>query len=422
MAGFFSFPQYLNQLISTKGSTPKEQTTKEVKWTLQDIKQETRSQDRNIKWSSEVISAPEYENSEQIMKKAKDFCIALEIWASELEVQGGTRPILVKQGKCSPNATNRGYGNPKPGARCSTDRSNLRWIVWGDNQENSWAQADAKSLRACVDIVQIIISSFGVSQGLKGSPILKNQQGACGRVSSRLEDWGGPSLRDKIMSDWFTSGSQGAWSSQGYTMSGTDFFDVLQQLVVGDDKAEKNVGCRKIPQESVTTGHCHAGWCDEELNSGVLISTGGMQSRPSPEPEGTTLDSGVGGVPEAQGGSSSGIVSGLDPLHTGSSGSLGPVDGEQVNEQSINSSQDQEGKVSFGGNVGDFGGFIGGGIAAVLLAAMAAYGLHRISGKRRGLRRRNLRGGTISSADLGSWDGYSFRRAKWRIGSGSREV
>ncbi|EUD64356.1 hypothetical protein C922_05259 [Plasmodium inui San Antonio 1] len=385
MANFFSYVDYIDGIRrSVKQTNPcgKRDT---LNWTLCDITGEPKEDTKP--YDSEHIIVKEYGAGAlgQFLSKARDFCLGFEVWTAEFTVKEQGEKYLLTQGNCTADASNFGYGTNRTGRSCSKTTRELKWGSWTKKSPETWRGNPELNLRVCMDIVQMIIYSFGINGVENGAPKFLRREDGCGELSRMLAEWSNESLRDRIMGEWFSNNNKGSWSYQNYILSGIDFFEFLQELIVGNDKADKSIGCRKATPSELRNGACRHGWCPEELasvpipveNSGRGVSQVGGETdlqKSLHQPTGAhtepfrAQDSGGSGEAGVDATLRHLMDEGTQPANGGGSPVKRGADGMETSEGSSG-----------------LGGLIGGVFSSLILGMIAVYGISRIL--RRGGRR-----------------------------------
>ncbi|EUD64414.1 hypothetical protein C922_05213 [Plasmodium inui San Antonio 1] len=415
MSNLLSFSKYITSIRDKFAKGKGCPNTNDLKRTLCLINTAGQGQGIQGKMEASILTEGEREGLEQVLKRSRSICLGLEVWAANLDVQSTGNKYLLTEKDCKANDTGHGVGSGGAKGRCDTRDTSLKWTNWKDTFPSRWNTEDERSFRACVDIVEMIIAAFRIKAGsasTTGTGTL--EKGGCAKLSKMLSKWSDETVSDLIMQGWFNDGVRGAWEWNQYKMSGKDFFDIVQELIYGDNQGHRDIGCRKKGEEQKDLSDCDGPWCYVDLQGSREIeeNNGGHQG-PNRCPQ--AADCGL----------QSTIVKSSQETQEGTCTAGGET------ECPNNAISMEEGSLESGNPAGEAGKTFGnstsnensseasavlgpvGSVLGVVLAMASGYGIYRIflRNRRRRNRRRSNRG--VMSEDTAGSQGAFARSLKF---------
>ncbi|EUD63911.1 hypothetical protein C922_05708 [Plasmodium inui San Antonio 1] len=375
----FPFSRYMQHLLDegTKGRCQKGSEASDSR--LCRIRQGKFDTAEKDEWSEEYIRSGEGSDVNAIIRSSHSVCKNIEQWAMHLVRTGDAADTFEESPDCSIDGLGLNLRGGTATGKCRSEGISPEWIEYTPQNGLSKNSSSWKRLRVCQDIVEMIVEVFRIGYGQAEFQIAEQEEGGlCESIYRKLETWGGPKVAKMIMKGWYTQQVKIETGGQGYIIKGKDFFELVQEIIWGSNKADKVFGCKPCQETSKIQGPKGLHWCDMRLSGDIQsvteitgqnttkrdsTSTAGQEvSRVSSNSQPGTTPMGSDGA-----GRSSATVSkeGQD-LAQGELGSKAGV--------SSTGSGVMEGT---GGTGGLISGVLGGG-ASVVLGLGAGYGLYRI--------------------------------------------
>ncbi|EUD64213.1 hypothetical protein C922_05403 [Plasmodium inui San Antonio 1] len=375
----FPFSSYMDHLLSegTKGQCEgKPQETQSRLCTIRNGKFNT---DEKNTWLEPYIRSKTGGEVKTVLEASASICKNMEKWAMALVKAARAHNTFEETPDCSIDGLGLGLRSGTSSGRCPRGRLSLEWNEYSKSDGLTKNSSSWRRLRVCQDIVEMIVEIFGIGYRQKQFPIApRGQGGLCDSIYKGLASWGGQRVAQMIMKEWYTQQVKMRTGGQDYLIRGKDFFELIQEIIWGTDKADKMFGCTPCEQTSETQPTDEVQWCDMRLSgedqSVNRLAPGNASQKASRGAEGEDV---------------SGVSSDSHPGRQQTGSHLPGRDSAPVPKQE----QDlEEGDVGPKGGVSSTpsggieettanGGFISevlGGGASLVLGLGASYGLYRV--------------------------------------------
>ncbi|EUD66388.1 hypothetical protein C922_03304 [Plasmodium inui San Antonio 1] len=377
----FPFYGYMLDILSGKTGTCGGGSEGENNWTLCDLKNATSNPVIQALGEGSRLKQQGEPGIDGVMKHTASICIGLAIWAANLSKTEG-RGNIFQEGACKPNDTGKRItGGTYQASKCPERGRSEEWEKYARGSPMDWSNENAKTLRVCRDIIEMLVQSFKMDHTKgKGGETVELDKDGCDQFYTLLRKWSSQSMADRIMSEWFTDGGYNVGGSKQYTLGGNDFFEVVQSLIYTEGVIDKDFSCGLKTDLSGKASSLEGKWGYKSLRE-AKSETHPISNRQGAgghlQEESSKVSTG-----EQSAGQSPGSRNGSSSTRTGGKGTEAITSDFSQGKQGTRDRKDNRLETTsyMGGSGAGLWGSVAGGIGTLLMASAGAYGIYRILG------------------------------------------
>ncbi|EUD64471.1 hypothetical protein C922_05159, partial [Plasmodium inui San Antonio 1] len=239
-----------------------------------EISKWTRNENKEQSWRKAPIVSERADALRNSLNMTSQICKNLEKWASSLE-RRKTGVYWSESAPCNVDTMGLQLTGGKSRSGCMENRNNWRWQELDGNYNTIADETRSRRFRVCEDLVYLLIESFGLETKYEGKePVLKLNAEGCRNFYRHLTEWGGDDVAEHIMNNWFTNLGGEREGNSEYIIQGKDWFEVIQEMFWGHQRAKKDIGCQFKGEGRECLGHDQdAKWCNVDLTKGNRDTT-----------------------------------------------------------------------------------------------------------------------------------------------------
>ncbi|EUD69417.1 hypothetical protein C922_00280 [Plasmodium inui San Antonio 1] len=192
-------------------------------------------------------------NAERVYKSTRGICQGLEAWFTTKEINRKHSPPHLT-GKCNYEEY-KNTAQSSGGNNCQPRADLLNWGAAQFETELSRNYKEMRGLAICMNIVTIILISFGLTDTSKNVNLEKAKQGNyCEKTYVRLKNWTNDLIAKELMNQWFTVQGMPRDIRKEYEISGQDLFEAVSIANLSRGTPEKGLNCKYVGGQQTPHG------------------------------------------------------------------------------------------------------------------------------------------------------------------------